>query len=183
MSAALPASACPRPAPPPSAQPACTGAGVERAWTLKRNCSLYPAQFLGVVGSLLGVSGLVALCGLAAGLPLISAFCLVEMAVIVYAALDFARHARDGEKVTLLADGRLVLEIQDGLRTTRHEFNRHWLRIVRQDEPRDSLWLCYGKLRLRLARHVPPKRRARFECEIRRALRARPGAFPGPSAS
>jgi len=177
MSAILPASAF---APAPAARSSFRTAGVERGWNLKRNCCLYPGQFLAVVGSLLGVSAAVAICALAVGLPIVSAFCLGEMGLILYAALEFARHARDGEKVTLLDDGRLILEIQDGQQTVRHELNRDWLRIVRQDDPRDSLWLHYGRLRLRLARHVVPARRARFERELRRELR-RPLRLPPAS--
>jgi len=162
-------------APPPRA------AHIEREWSLKRNCCVQPRQFVRIVGGLLGLLAAVAAAGWAVGLPFVSAFCLPEMVLVAYAGVAYARHARDGERLTLLADGRLILEIQDGPRLVRHELNRHWSRIVRARHPRDSLWLHYGKLRVRLGRHVPPARRARFEAEFRRALR-QPAAAPGGTA-
>lgn len=151
-------------------------------WSLKRNCSVYPQQFLMGSGGLLAICISVAFYFWLRGFWVVCLFCGGEMISIVAASVCYARHARDGEIVSLLRDGRLVIQVDDGLRHTEHVFNPNWARLVRQDTPADSLWLHYGSVRLRLARHVAPERRAAFEAEIRRAIRnaaAAPQPAPG----
>lgn len=146
--------------------------GGERRWTLRRNCSVSPRQFLAglaaVAAGTVAVSGILAALGIWMVLP----FCIAELAGLAAAGLAFARHARDGEVITLREDGTMVVEVQQGGGVTRHVFNRAWVRLVRDGQaPCDSaLWLHYRGERLRLARHLDYGRLLAFEQEMRGAL-------------
>lgn len=143
---------------------------VEHCWQLKRNCSVTPHQFLMGTAGTVAIALLVSLYFTLRGLWPVAVYGAAEIALIVGASLSFARHVRDGETVMLLADGRLIVDVHRGMATTRHVFNRDWARLVRLPGTPDTLWLHYGSVRLRLARHVPPERRRRIETELRRML-------------
>jgi uncharacterized membrane protein len=86
------------------------------------------------------------------------------------AFLVYARHARDGEKIVL--QGRqLVVELENGGRTERAEFERDWVRV----EPASgdgSLIQVSGQGRsITVGRHLRPDLRPLLAREIRFALR------------
>src|SRR3546814_6959264 len=68
------------------------------------------------------------------GLWPVAIYGAIEILLIAAAAWSFARHVRDGETVTLLTDGRMIIDVQAGDATTRHVFNRNWTRLVNQPE-------------------------------------------------
>ncbi|HYG41506.1 MAG TPA: DUF2244 domain-containing protein [Bordetella sp.] len=154
------------------------GTDVEQCWVLKRNCCVTPAQFLLGMGGTAAIALLVSLYFALRGLWPVAVYGAAEILLIAGATLSFARHVRDGETVTLLADGRMIVEVHTGGATTRHVFNRNWARLVRLPGTQDSLWLHYGSLRLPLARHVPTERRRHIETELRHSL-----PWQGPLAS
>jgi len=156
--------------PRPTAPPAQDDAEVEYCWQLRRNCSVTPRQFLLGMGGTAAIALLVSLYFALRGLWPVAVYGAAEIALIVCAWLSFARHVRDGETVMLLADGRLIVDVQRGAATTRHVFNRAWARLVRMPGTPETLWLHYGSMRLRLARYVPPERRRRIETELRHTL-------------
>ncbi|MBO9353835.1 DUF2244 domain-containing protein [Bordetella petrii] len=167
--------------PPPRARdapPVAAGGEVEQRWVLKRNCCVTPRQFLLGMAGTAGIALVVSLVFSWRGLWLVGVYGALEIALIAGATLSFARHVRDGETVTLLTDGRMIIDVYAGGTATRHVFNRNWARLVRQPEAPDSLWLHYGAVRLRLARHVPSERRRDIETELRRTL-----PWRGPTAS
>lgn len=151
---------------------------IERHWELKRNCCVTPRQFLLGMAGAAGIALLISLIFSWRGLWLVGFYGALEIALIAGATLSFVRHVRDGETVTLLTDGRMIVDVYRGNNATRHVFNRNWTRLVRLPEAPDTLWLHYGSVRLRLARHVPTERRRRIESELRHSL-----PWRGPSAS
>lgn len=157
--------------PPCDAAPACTAdARVERRWVLKRNCCVTPRQFLLGMGGAAAIALVVSLVFVMRGLWPVAVYGAIEIALLAGAGLSFARHVRDGETVTLLDDGRMIVEVHMGRSTTRHIFNRNWARLVRQADSAETLWLHYGAVHLRLARYVPEQRRRRIEAELRHSL-------------
>ena len=97
-------------------------------------------------------------------------FAWVELAAVGIALLVYARHARDGELISIQG-GQLVVELETAGRLERAEFNREWVRI----EPKDgdgSLIEVSGQGRsIRVGRHVRPELRPALAREIRFALR------------
>jgi uncharacterized membrane protein len=139
-------------------------------WQLQRNCSVSPAQLLGFFISLCVVSLGIATFFWFQGATLIMPFAWIELLAVGCALLVYARHARDGEKISIQG-GQLVVELETAGRLERAEFNREWVRV----EPRNgdgSLIEVSGQGRsVRVGRHVRPELRPALAREIRFALR------------
>ncbi len=147
-------------------------AGTPRHWALKRNCSTDPRRFLLTSAVLVGTPLLVGLALLAGGLWMGTVVCGLESLLVAGALVCFARHAVDGERLSLRDDGKLVVEVACGQQLERHAFTAAWTRLQWQGRRRDELWLCEGRRRLRIGRHVRlPMRRAVAD-SLQRALRA-----------
>jgi len=139
-------------------------------WLLKRNCSVTPAQLLGLFISLSVVSLGIATFFWFQGATLVMPFAWAELLAVGAAFMVYARHARDGEKISL-EGGQLVVELETAGRLKRAEFNREWVRV----EPKDgdgSLIEVSGQGRtVQVGRHVRPELRPALAREIRFALR------------
>lgn len=139
-------------------------------WLLQRNCSVTPAQLLGLFASLSVVSLGIATFFWFQGATLIMLFAWAELTALAIAFTIYARHARDGEKISLQG-GQLVVELQTAGRLQRAEFNREWVRV----EPKEgdgSLIEVSGQGRsVQVGRHVRPELRPALAREIRFALR------------
>lgn len=137
---------------------------------LKRNCSVTPAQLGWMYGSLCLVSLGIGAMFWQQGAPYVLGFAWIELWVVGLAFLTYARHAADGEMISLRG-GRLVVELESAGRRERAEFNRDWVRI----EPRTwdtSLIEVSGQGRtVKVGRYVRPELRPALAHEIRRALR------------
>jgi uncharacterized membrane protein len=153
-----------------SHQPSDAGQEPALQWSLQRNCALSPAQllrfYLGICVVSLGIATLFWFMGAHLVMP----FAWVEVLVLGAALLVYARHARDGEKITL--QGRLlVVECEHGGHTERTEFVRDWVKV----EPRSgdgSLIEVSGQgRRVVVGRHLQPQLRPVLAREMRLALR------------
>lgn len=143
-------------------------------WFLKRNCSVTPAQLGWFYASLCVVSLGIAGFFWQQGATLILPFAWLELGAVGLAFLAYARHAADGERISL-QDRRLVVELETAGQLQRTEFDPDWVRI----EPRSggrSLIEVSGKGRsVSVGRYVRPELRPLLAQEIRNALRERPG--------
>ncbi|NTV86363.1 MAG: DUF2244 domain-containing protein [Burkholderiaceae bacterium] len=139
-------------------------------WMLKRNCSVTPTQLGWAYGMLCVVS-----LGIGAGFwllgaPFVLGFAWLELIAVGLAFFMYARHASDGEMISLRGS-QLVVETESAGRRERAEFNRDWVRV----EPRTSdtsLIEVSGQGRsVQVGRYVRPELRPVLAHEIRRALR------------
>ena len=139
-------------------------------WMLKRNCSVTPTQLGWAYGMLCVVS-----LGIGAGFwllgaPFVLGFAWLELIAVGLAFFMYARHASDGEMISLRGS-QLVVETESAGRRERAEFNRDWVRV----EPRagdTSLIEVSGQGRtVKVGRYVRPELRPVLAHEIRRALR------------
>ncbi len=105
-------------------------------WTLCRNCSVAPARLAAVLGGLGALSLGVALFFWFQGAVLVLPFAVLELLVLGVAFLATARHATDGERISL-QDGRLVVEVESAGRVERCEFVAERVRV----QPRNGLEL------------------------------------------
>jgi uncharacterized membrane protein len=150
---------------------AAASGGVE--WTLKRNCSITPAQLLAAYGGLcvlsLGVAGFFWL----QGARLVMPFAWCELLAVAVAMLVFARHAGDRERITL-GNGRLRVETTDGGRVERIEFAQDAVRVESGHDERALVELTGRGERIAVGRHVRPELRPWLAAELRDALREQP---------
>ena len=139
-------------------------------WFLKRNCSVTPAQLGWLYASLcvvsLGIGGFFWSMGALMVLP----FAWLELAAVGLAFLAYARHATDGERISL--KGRhLVVELESAGQLRRAEFDREWVRVEPSADDRSLIELSGHGRRVNVGRFVRPELRPVLAQEIRRALR------------
>lgn len=139
-------------------------------WSLKRNCSVTPAQLGWLYASMCVVSLAVAGFFWSQGATLVLPFAVLELIAVAVAFLVYARHAADSERIRLL-EGRLVVEQEMAGRTKRCEFAREWVRVAPSEESGQMIELCGGGQSVRVGRFVRPELRPVLAQEIRQALR------------
>ena len=139
-------------------------------WMLKRNCSVTPTQLGWAYGMLCVVSLGIGVGFWLLGAPFVLGFAWLELIAVGLAFFMYARHASDGEMISLRGS-QLVVETESAGRRERAEFNRDWVRV----EPRTSdtsLIEVSGQGRsVQVGRYVRPELRPVLAHEIRRALR------------
>ena len=143
-------------------------------WFLKRNCSVTPAQLGWLYASLCVVSLGIGTAFWFLGAVMVLPFAWLELAAVGAAFLVYARHARDGETISL--QGRqLVVELENAGHLERAEFNRDWVRVEPCAGDRSLIELSGQGRRVNVGRYVRPELRAALAQEIRRALRGTGG--------
>lgn len=148
---------------------------MKREWFLKRNCSLSPRQ-LGLAYAVLcaGAFGIALLFALA-GIWIVLAFALVEMAAVAAALLHYARHALDYERIAL-ADGCLLVERVQAGQARQVRLDARWARVAAPGERRRALIeLSSRGVRVEVGSFVSESIRRQVAQELRGALR--PGSL------
>lgn len=139
-------------------------------WFLRRNRSVTPAQLGWLYASLCAVT-----LGIASGFWLLGGTLILpiaglELVALGIAFLAYARHAADGEHI-LLAGRRLVVELENGGRLERAEFNRDWVRVEPSASDRSLIEVSGQGRRVSVGRYVRPELRLALARELRQALR------------
>lgn len=140
-------------------------------WLLKRNCSVTPAQLGWLYVSLCVVSMSIAIFFWLQGARMVMPFAWLELLAVGGAFVVYARHARDGEKI-VLQGGQLVVELENGGRLQRAEFNRQWVRVEPKSGDGSLIEVSGQGQSVRVGRHLRPELRPALAREIRFALRA-----------
>ncbi len=140
-------------------------------WALRRNCSLSPAQLAWFYASLCVVSLGIATFFWLQGATLILPIAWLELAAVGAALLVYARHATDGERISLQGS-QLVVELEQGGRLERAEFHRDWVRIEPRTDQRSLIEVSGRGRSVQVGRFVRPELRPVLAQEIRAALRA-----------
>ena len=147
-----------------------TVSGQNIQWFLRRNCSVSPAQLGGLYLSLCLVSLGIGAVFWSQGAVLVMPFVGLELVAVGVAFWVFARHASDGERISL-EGSRLVVELESGGRLQRAEFNRDWVRVEPKNGGRSLIQLSAQGRSVGVGRYVLPELRSALAREIRMALR------------
>ena len=139
-------------------------------WRLRRNCSVTPAQLGWFYGSLCVVSLSIGLFFWIQGATLVLTFASLELLVVGVAFLAYARHATDGEWISLQGP-HLVVELETAGRRERAEFARQWVRVEPKSGDHSLIELSGQGRSIEVGRFVRPELRLVLAREIRRALR------------
>ncbi|SDG75432.1 DUF2244 domain-containing protein [Paraburkholderia phenazinium] len=143
---------------------------VLKDWTMKRNCSVSPKQFVWFYVSLAVVSLLIAFMLDLIGAWLVLPFTGIELVAVGIAFAIYARHAVDYERIRLFPN-RLVIEQVSAEQVTQFEFNPRWVRIEPGATPRDHIKLVSRGQTIMIGQHLAQYRRAQFAGELRMWLR------------
>lgn len=139
-------------------------------WFLRRNCSVTPVQLGWLYASLCAVSLGIGTFFWFHGVSLILPFAWLELAAVGVAFLAYARHATDGETISLRGR-RLVVELENAGHLERAEFDREWVRVEPSVADRSLIQLSGQGRRVNVGRYLRPELRPALAQEIRRALR------------
>ena len=142
--------------------------GIE--WTLKRNCSVTPAQLGYLYASLCILSMGVAGFFWSQGATLVLPFAVLELMAVGTAFLVYARHATDNERISLLGSC-LVVERETAGRLLRCEFAREWVRVEPAPDASQLIEVRGGGQSVQVGRFVRSDLRPVLAREIRQALR------------
>ncbi len=137
---------------------------------LKRHRSVTPAQLGWAYGLLCVVSLGIGAAFWLSGAPFVLGFAWIELIAVGAAFLVYARHAGDGETISLRGS-QLVIETESAGRRERAEFNRDWVRVEPRASDRSLIEVSGQGRRVQVGRFVRPELRAVLAHEIRRALR------------
>lgn len=139
-------------------------------WFLRRNCSVSPAQLAWVYASLCVVSLGIGVVFWFQGATLVMPFAWVELLVVGASFWVYARHATDGEKISLQG-AQLVVELESAGKLERAEFNREWVRVEPRTGDRSLIEVSGQGRTVQVGRYVRPELRPALAREIRMALR------------
>lgn len=139
-------------------------------WFLQRNCSVSPAQLAWLYLSLCVLSLGIGTVFWWHGATLVLPFAWVELGAVGLAFVAYARHAADGERISL--QGRqLVVELENAGRFERAEFDRDSVRVEPSSADRSLIEVSGRGRSVSVGRYVRPELRPALAQEIRRALR------------
>jgi uncharacterized membrane protein len=138
-------------------------------WALQRHCSVTPAQLGLTFGLLSAVSITVALFFWFQGAVLVLPFATLEMLALATAFVVHARHATDGERISV-SGAHLVVEHEVAGHTQRCEFARDWVSVVPLDRG-GLVEVCGGGRVVQVGRYLRSDLRPVLAREIRLALR------------
>ena len=139
-------------------------------WFLQRNCSVTPVQLAWLYVSLCVVSLGIGTVFWWHGATLVLPFTWIELVAVGAAFVVYARHAADGERISL--QGRqLVVELENAGRLERAEFDREWVRVEPSAADRSLIEVSGRGRSVNVGRYVRPELRPALAREIRRALR------------
>lgn len=141
------------------------------SWRLRRNCSVTPAQLLLVYLMLCALSLTIGVFFWIQGAPFVTGFAGLELLVVGWAFVVYARHATDGEWISLQG-ASLVVERETAGRRERAEFERQWVRVEPVAGEHSLIALSGRGRKMEVGRFVRPELRQVLAGEIRRALRA-----------
>ncbi len=105
------------------------------------------------------------------GAPFVIGFTGLELLVVGWAFVVYARHATDGEWISLQG-ASLVVERETAGRRERAEFERQWVRVEPKAGEHSLIELSGRGRKIEVGRFVRPELRQVLAGEIRRALRA-----------
>lgn len=141
----------------------------EFSFVAKRNCSIAPTTLCALFAGLAAVSLGIAIVWSWQGAWLVLPFAGVEVAALGVALYCHARRTGDFERISV-REGRLLVEIGEADRLSRHEFNIQWVRLVLASDSRRRLALrCHGR-ELEIGRHLDAAGRQRLAAQLRRWL-------------
>ncbi|PUE09220.1 hypothetical protein B9Z51_09945 [Limnohabitans sp. T6-5] len=139
-------------------------------WRLRRNCSVTPSQlgwlYLSMCMVSLGIGGFFWL----QGATLVLVFAGLELALVGLAFLAYARHATDGEWISLQG-ASLVVECESAGRKERAVFSRQWVSVEPKSGDHSLIELSGQGRSIEVGRFVRPELRQVLAQEIRKALR------------
>ena len=148
-----------------------------REWLLKRNCSLSPRQVGKAYGLLCLFVMAIGLAFALQGIWFVFAFALLEILVLAWALLHYARHATDQEHIAL-SEGCLLIERIEAGHLQQIRLTPYWTKIAVPSRKRMLIALESRGIKIEIGAFVSQEEREKVAQELRRELRASSALVP-----
>lgn len=139
-------------------------------WSLKKNCAITPHQMGFVYGCICALSLTIGTFFWLLGATYVLVFTCLEIVVVGAAFLIYARHAADGDWVTI-TDSQVTVEIERAGQRIKAQLNPHWVKIVAPNDDKSLIELSEKGRFIYVGRHIRPEQRVIVAKEIKQALR------------
>lgn len=136
---------------------------------VRRNCSISPFGFAGVLVALAALTVAIAGGFAMAGAWLVLPFAGVEAVLLGTAFMLVARRATDHERIEVTRDC-LSVEVVEGGKTSRMEFDRRWTRVRVEQERGVRVMIGTRRGEIEVGRHLDARSRIGLADELRRRL-------------
>lgn len=145
---------------------------IRHDWLLKRNCSLSPRQLAFAYAVLCVIAlAVAALFFLLYRAWFVFVFTALEIAAVVLAYFQYARHVTDHEHIALL-DGCLLVERVEAGRVVQTRLDPYWTRVASPTRMQDLIGLEARGVRVEVGRFVNGAIRRQIAQELRSELRS-----------
>lgn len=148
-----------------------------REWLLKRNCSLSPRQVGKAYGLLCLFVMAIGLAFALQGIWFVFAFALLEILVLAWALLHYARHATDQEHIAL-SEGCLLIERIEAGHVQQIRLTPYWTKIAVPGRKRMLISLESRGIKIEIGAFVSQEEREKVAQELQRELRASSALVP-----
>lgn len=148
-----------------------------REWLLKRNCSLSPRQVGKAYGLLCLFVMAIGLAFALQGIWFVFAFALLEILVLAWALLHYARHATDQEHIAL-SEGCLLIERIEAGHLQQIRLTPYWTKIAVPSRKRMLISLESRGIKIEIGAFVSQEEREKVAQELQRELRASSALVP-----
>ncbi len=139
-------------------------------WIFKKNCSFTPRQVLLFYIAQATFSLLVAGFFLIQGIWIVLPFTFLELVVLAFALLLYARHATDFEVITL-KKGQLEIEISEAGKNRLMVFNSSWVQLSHMLTDKKMIRIGYQGKTIEIGKFLHASLREDFLRELQRYLR------------
>jgi uncharacterized membrane protein len=139
-------------------------------WSLKKNCALAPHQMGFVYGCICALSLMIGTFFWLLGATYVLAFTCLEIVVVGVAFLIYARHATDGDWVTI-TESQVIVETERAGQRIKAQLDPYWVKIVAPNDEKSLIELSEKGRFVYVGRHIRPEQRVIVAKEIKHALR------------
>lgn len=139
-------------------------------WSLKKNCALAPHQMGFVYGCICALSLAIGTFFWLLGATYVLAFTCLEIAVVGIAFLVYARHATDGDWVTI-TDSQVTVETERAGKRLKAQLDPYWVRVGTPSDEKSLIELSEKGRFVYVGRFIRPEQRVIVAKEIKQALR------------
>jgi uncharacterized membrane protein len=138
-------------------------------WSLKKNCALAPHQMGFVYGCICSLSLAIGIFFWFLGATYVLAFTCLEIVLVGIAFLVYARHAADGDWVTI-TDSQVIVETERAGKRLKAQLDPYWVRIGTPSDDKSLIELSEKGHFVYVGRHIRPEQRVIVAKEIKQAL-------------
>lgn len=138
-------------------------------WSLKKNCAVAPHQMGFVYAGICTLSLAIGTFFWLLGATYVLAFTCLEIVLVGIAFLVYARHATDGDWVTI-TQSQVIVETERAGKRLKAQLDPYWVRVGTPTDDKSLIELSEKGRFVYVGRHIRPEQRVIVAQELKQAL-------------